>query len=475
MTLPCNSVRAVERAARSAFLTLVLHPEARSVLLAGRGRSRCVDLATGVLAAVDPDGGRVPDAEAQQAVAAIPAAVYPAAATLAACAGALIPHSGWRPGDIGPWAFRRRGARGDHETLADPACPPAVIGRAAIRCSPSTQDHAVSQPACPPASVAGAAASDDTSQRSAAVRNPNCPPAAVAALSSDDDLDFEVLCHPNCSDAALSNIAARRGDTLIRHGIINHRRCSPTTLALLADQPDPELRQAVAAHPKCSPTTLVSLAADGHGDVRAAVAAHARCPTATLRRLASEGLDDSRGGELAATPPPHQQPAAARPLGGVNEHDHATVRAAAAANVRCPPDSLTQLSRDPHPRVRSCAAASARSPQDALRHLAADPDNHTRTVAANNPHCPDDALAAIAAAAKGAPRGAPSRDAAYWAAAARNTSASGDTVAVFAASSLWLVRVEAAAHPHCPPHVRRRLADDPNSAVASAARRQISD
>ncbi|MHB1067302.1 MAG: hypothetical protein ACYC2Z_07735 [Candidatus Nanopelagicales bacterium] len=210
--------------------------------------------------------------------------------------------------------------------------------------------------------------------------------------------------------------AAAHPDWQVRAEAANRDDCPPPVLDRLSHDPDPVVRRAAIAHPCVPIDVLVRTLLSGRSRLDAEVAAKhaALVPHDNIEALLAAASYGARGllqradlpGVLvrayagAAHGPLVRRLAIMHPncppdvLGTAADTDPAAgVRAAAAAQVRCPAEALSAAARDPDDDVRLACAGNAGTPATAIDRLARDPDERIRGAAVLQPAAPSATLA----------------------------------------------------------------------------------
>ena len=258
--------------------------------------------------------------------------------------------------------------------------------------------RAAEHPDCPPPTLRSLLLDDDPIVRAAARRHPAVP--AAAAVLADAILAGAAPsgeAQPGVAELVLEDLAWLRGSEAGRQWLGARPDLPPDLLAVMVGSENWRERAAAAAGPSLTGATALPLAIDPDPDVRAALAANPRCPMLLLALLA--GDDEAKVVEALAS---RVEPAPSGP--GVLAHDLLDRLAAfggrgplmAARNIGASAEQLDRWAASDEWRVRQACADQRGASGPTLLRLAADADYDVRHAAAANPALGIDAVESMA-------------------------------------------------------------------------------
>ena len=265
--------------------------------------------------------------------------------------------------------------------------------------------RAAEHPDCPPATLRTLLLDDEPAVRTAARRHPAVPSAAAAladAMGATSAPSREagpagVAPAVAVGDLGPQDVAWLRASEAGRSWLGTRSDLPPDLLIAMVGSESWRERAAVAAGPSLTGTTALPLAIDPDPDVRAALAANPRCPTLLLALLA--GDDEAKVVEALAG---RVEPAPSGP--GVLAHDLLDRLAAfdgrgplmAARNLGASAGQLDRWAASGEWRVRQACAEHRLASVPTLLRLAADADYDVRHAAAANPALGTDEIESMA-------------------------------------------------------------------------------
>ncbi len=265
--------------------------------------------------------------------------------------------------------------------------------------------RAAEHPHCPPATLRTLLLDDEPAVRTAARSHPAVPPAAAALADamgattgpSRDAGPAGAAPAVAVADLGPQDLAWLRASEAGRSWLGARSDLPADLLISMVGSESWRERAAVAAGPSLTGTTALPLAIDPDPDVRAALAANPRCPTLLLALLA--GDDEAKVVEALAG---RAEPAPSGP--GVLAHDLLDSLAAfagrgplmAARNLGASAGQLDRWAASGEWRVRQACAEHRLASVPTLLRLAADADYDVRHAAAANPALGTDEIESMA-------------------------------------------------------------------------------
>jgi hypothetical protein len=268
--------------------------------------------------------------------------------------------------------------------LSNPVCPIAILEEFTEDADCRMRATVARNVSCTTDLMAMLAQDPCRDARRAVAENANCPPPLLELLASDSQWTVEVAAvrNPECPEKVIRAAINRKPLLWLRVSAAENPTCPPDSLEVLSRGRESVVRMAVARNSRADPQIVGRLVGDDDLGVSLFAIANPNCPGSLLLQCSKSEKKSVRSAVAASAACPPEL------LNILAQDREARVRSDVAGNPRFAPDRIARSANDPSREVLVAAAWNIACPSQTLSDLALHWDAGVRAVVARNPNCP---------------------------------------------------------------------------------------